>query len=84
MSHKKEAAGGIGKKVTSLVKRMKGHRAHVTKTINKAKELLETYQVRFSSRLQSYKESLEEKCFILEGLDSEVLCTLDDEQSRIT
>ena len=63
MSHKKEAAGGIGKKVTSLVKRMKGHRAHE----DHQQELLETYQVRFSSRLQSYKESLEEKCFILEG-----------------
>ena len=68
MSHKKEAAGGTGKKVTSLVNRRKGHRAHVTKTINKAKELLETYEVRFSSRLQSYKESFGGKMFYSRGI----------------
>ena len=64
----------------SATNRRKGHRAYATKTINKVKELLVDFNVRNSSRLHSYKQSLQDKCRVLDELNEEVLSLLTEDQ----
>ena len=80
MSTEEQSSSGVKNSSTKPVNRIKGHRAYVTKIINKASELLEEFHVRNSSRLHSYNQSLQDKCKILDELNEEVLSLLTEEK----
>ena len=63
-----------------VVNQRKGHRAYVTKIINKVNGLLVSYSKENDNQLTSYRESLREKSYILKGLNDEILALPDDEK----
>ena len=76
-----EGVTGTNTTTASGVNRRKGHRAYVTKTINKVKELLDDYNEINNSRLLTYKTSLNEKCNVLDVLDEEILSLLTEDHA---
>ena len=62
----------------NIVSRRSGHRAYVTKTLKHVYEILKIYTDEYSSRLMSYKKSLEKKLEILKQLDEIVISNTCD------
>ena len=68
---------------TSIINQRKGHRAYVTRIINNVKSILEDYSEKDRNRLLSYKTSLGEKLFVLNGLNGEVLNSMPNDEHAV-
>ena len=56
----------------------RGHRGYVTRTINKAKDIIKNFQEKDRFRLKGIQNSLKQKSGVLHEFDTKVLRTLKD------